>query len=409
MLDMVVIGGGMVGAAAAVGLGQLGFKVAVVDACEPQAFAPEQALDLRVSAVSVASEQLLTQLGAWPTVQSMRSAPYLGLETWELAGFITRFHASDVNASHLGHIVENRLIQLALWQQLRTLKNVELYCPATVSEFSRPDADSISVQLDCGQQLQCRLLIGADGADSKVRDWAGIGLSGWQYSQSAMLINVNSPSQQSITWQQFTPSGPRALLPLPGDHVSLVWYDSPGRIAQLMQLSLPALAQQVREHFPARLTDELGDDFIVQARGSFPLTRRHAQCYTGSRLLLLGDAAHTINPLAGQGVNLGFKDVAALLRCAQFAQPSAEQTDKPTQASVAPWWQADVLQRQLLQPYQQARYRDNLLMMTAMDAFYLGFSNDLLPLKILRNGALKLADNAGVLKQQVLKYAMGLK
>ncbi|MGI2258703.1 FAD-dependent oxidoreductase [Shewanella sp. GXUN23E] len=386
--DVVIVGGGMVGAAAALGLGQLGFQVTLIEAFEPEAFDAAQPLDLRVSAISVASEALLAKLGALEAIHDMRSVAYQGLETWEMEGFITRFHADQIQASHLGHIVENRIIQLALWQQLANSPSITLKCPAKVSRFERHN-DSITVVLDNDDAIGCRLLIGADGANSQVRAWAGIGITGWDYGQHAMLINIATEcEQQDVTWQQFTPAGPRSLLPLPGKFASLVWYDSPARIRQLSQLSLPALQAEIKQHFPARLDRE----FTVIDRGSFPLTRRHAQRYVDDNLLLLGDAAHTINPLAGQGVNLGFKDVEALLTVLERAKTETA------------WWD-----RAVLAQYQDARYRDNLLMMTTMDAFYAGFSNDLLPLKLLRNIALKAADNAGIIKKQVLKYALGLK
>lgn len=387
MQDVVIVGGGMVGAATAIGLGQLGYSVTLIEAFEPEPFSAQQPLDLRVSAISVASENLLERLGALAAIHTMRSVPYLGLETWEMEGFITRFHADQINASHLGHIVENRVIQLALWQQLGKIESISLKCPAKVSRFERQQ-DSINVVLDDESVIECRLLVGADGANSQVRDWAGIGVTGWDYGQHAMLINIATEcEQQDVTWQQFTPSGPRSLLPLPGKFASLVWYDSPGRIRQLNQLSLPALEAEIKTHFPERLDR----NFTVLGRGSFPLTRRHAQRYVDNNLVILGDAAHTINPLAGQGVNLGFKDVDALIKVLDKAKGDSE------------WWGEDSLRR-----YQDARYKDNLLMMSTMDAFYAGFSNDLLPIKLLRNAALKLADNAGVIKNQVLKYALGL-
>lgn len=386
--DVILVGGGMVGAATAIGLAKQGLQVAVIESFAPEAYSPEQALDVRVSAISVASEQLLEQLGALESLLKMRNVPYLGLETWELDGCITQFHSSQIGASHLGHIVENRLVQLALWEQMQQWDAITLFCPERVATFSRL-ADGVSVHLQSGIKLEAKLLIGADGANSQVRQWAGIGISGWDYAQSAMLINIQTAQgQQDVTWQQFTPNGPRSLLPLPGNHASLVWYDDANRIKQLMQLNHKQLADQIRQHFPARLDS----DFTVQAKGSFALTRRHANAYYKPNVVILGDAAHTINPLAGQGVNLGFKDVEALLAVIK----SALTEDKP-------WWSTEVLNA-----YQAKRYRDNQLMMTTMDVFYAGFSNDILPLKLLRNGALKLANINSPIKRTVLKYAMGL-
>ncbi|GGP86951.1 FAD-dependent monooxygenase [Shewanella ulleungensis] len=388
--DVVIVGGGMVGAAAAIGLGQLGLTVAVIEAREPQDYDPGQPLDVRVSAISVASEQLLTRLGVMEQLLTMRHAPYDGLETWEMDGCLTSFTAEQVGQTHLGYFFENRLIQLSLWQQIRTMEKVALLCPHKVSQITRQaEQQQIEIILEDGSLLSTRLLVGADGANSQVRQWSGIGVTGWDYAQSAMLINIHTQTeQQSVTWQQFTPAGPRSLLPLPGNNASLVWYDDANRIKQLSQLTPLQLAEQIKQHFPARLDA----NFSVENSGSFTLTRRHAQRYYQDNLVILGDAAHTINPLAGQGVNIGFKDVDVLVAQVANAIGSGEI-----------WWEARVLKR-----YQQARYYDNQLMMTAMDAFYASFSNDLLPLKLLRNGALKLANIDSPIKRKVLKYALGL-
>ena len=386
--DVVILGGGMVGAATAIGLAQLGLNVVVIEAFKPKPYNHEQALDIRVSALSVASERLLDRLGALTSLSQMRRAPYLGLETWEIEGCITQFHADQVGATHLGHIVENRLVQLALWERFESFDNIELLCPVTVERFSRKD-NLVEVFLSDGTCIVTPLLVGADGANSQVRQWAGIGLTGWDYAQSAMLINIKTAqAQQDVTWQQFTPNGPRSLLPLPGKHASLVWYDDAARIAQLSQMSDKGLAEQIKRHFPARLDR----DFEVLQKGSFKLTRRHAQSYYSNNVVILGDAAHTINPLAGQGVNIGFKDVEALISTVSSKLGQGE-----------PWWEKNALAA-----YEKLRYHDNQLMMTAMDLFYAGFSNDVLPLKLIRNAALKMANIDSPIKNRVLKYAMGL-
>lgn len=387
--DAVVVGGGMVGAATAIGLAQLGLTVAVVEAFAPKAYESSQPLDLRVSAISAASEELLSRLGALKFLKTMRQVAYKGLETWELDGCITQFHSDQIGASHLGHIVENRLIQLSLWERITQLDNISLYCPVKINQLQRSHGDdAIDVSLEDGQVFSTKLLIGADGANSYVRQWANIGITGWDYAQSAMLINIETGSdEQDVTWQQFTPQGPRSLLPLPGKNASLVWYDDANRIAQLSQLNNTALKKQIDQHFPERLER----DFTVVNKASFKLTRRHAQRYYSDNIVILGDAAHTINPLAGQGVNLGFKDVDALIT-----------TIESQLHSESGWWNSEVLKQ-----YQGCRYRDNQLMMSAMDMFYASFSNDILPLKLLRNSALKLANIDSPIKKYVLKYAMG--
>ena len=231
------------------------------------------------------------------------------------------------------------------------------------------------------------LLLAADGAHSAMRQQAGIGVTEWDYPQRCMLINVDTEvAQQDITWQQFYPTGPRAFLPLPGAHASLVWYDSPARIRALQQLPLPQLEAAIRQAFPDCLPG-----IKVTGADSFALTRRHAQRYVAGRVVLLGDAAHTIHPLAGQGVNLGFRDVATLV---DLLVPAAASDDEP--------WLAQ------LSRYQRQRRRDNLLMQSAMDLFCATFSNDLPPLRLLRNLGLGVAQRAGPLKRQALRYALGL-
>jgi len=384
--DLVIVGGGMVGSALACALAPTGLKIAVVEQSKPHPYLPEQPMDLRVSAISIASEDLLAQVGAWQHISAMRTCPYRYLETWEAPNSNVIFDSHNMHREYLGNIVENRLIQLGLWQQLETLDNVELIVGQRISSLT-PIADGYAVELP-ESQLSCKLIVGADGAHSMVRQAANIGVTAWDYAQHAMLINITTiEGQQDITWQQFSPNGPRALLPLSGNKASLVWYDKPERIKALSNMPLSQLQQEVVQHFPDRL-----GTFSIDACGSFPLTRRHAQTYLKANLCLVGDAAHTINPLAGQGVNLGFKDVISLSKIISDAVSNNEC-----------WWHEDTLEK-----YQKSRRGDNLLMQSAMDFFYLSFSNDKLPLKVLRNAVLTAAGKSTWGKNKVMKYAMGL-
>ncbi|PMH37475.1 2-octaprenyl-3-methyl-6-methoxy-1,4-benzoquinol hydroxylase [Vibrio sp. 10N.286.49.B3] len=381
--DVAVIGGGMVGAAIAIGFAKQGKTVALVEGAAPKAFEAEQAMDIRVSAISQTSVSLLEELGAWSAIEAMRVCPYKRLETWDHPDCRTRFNADDIQLAQLGYIVENRVIQLGLWQQMTSYDNLTLFCPDQL-ESTMHGIESNQITLTSGEQFNALWVVGADGANSKVRAEAGIGITAWDYRQHCMLIHVETEcQQQDITWQQFTPSGPRSFLPLCGQQASLVWYDSPKRIKQLSLMSAQQLREEILAHFPP----ELGDIKVLN-HGSFPLTRRHAQQYYRSRCVLVGDSAHTINPLAGQGVNLGFKDVAALL-----AVSSAQ----------------GQLEEEQVAQYQKLRRADNLLMQSGMDLFYKTFSNNILPMKLARNIALKLAENSGPIKKQVLKYALGLK
>lgn len=379
--DIVVIGGGMVGAAAAIGFAKQGRRVAVVDGHQPSPFSDEQPMDVRISAISQTSVDLLDQLGAWDSIRAMRVCPYRRLETWEHPECRTRFSSQALGLEQLGYMVENRVIQLGLWQAFSAYPNLTLLCPDKLASIDFGDIQTVTLQ--SGTELKCQWIIGADGANSRVRSQAGIGITAWDYRQHCMLINVETEhAQQDITWQQFFPSGPRSFLPLNGHQGSLVWYDSPARIKQLSHMNPAQLREEILSHFPP----ELGDIHVLQ-HGSFPLTRRHAKTYVHNHCVLVGDSAHTINPLAGQGVNLGFKDVAALL----------EATDGHDELILAQF-----------ERYQRQRRGDNLLMQSGMDLFYAAFSNDHTPLKWVRNAALKLAENAGPVKQQVLRYALGL-
>lgn len=388
--DVIVVGGGMVGAAAALGLAKMGLKVAILEKQALPTFIPHSDYDLRISAISSSSVHLLEKLGAWQAIEAMRVWAYNGLETWEVEGLGTAFHASELGLDKLGFMVENNVIQLGLWQTLQHYAN----CTQAV-EFTQLSAnyqDRLwTVTLDGQKQFSAPILFACDGANSLVRQWSGIGLTSWQYRQHCLLAVVKTEEanaeEKRVTWQQFFPSGPRAFLPLAENNGCIVWYDSPERIKQLKQLSADKLANEIHQAFPERL-----GRVEVVSQGSFPLTRQHAQSYVRQGIVLVGDAAHTINPLAGQGVNLGFKDVSELLDVIEQAVKKGE----------------DFADEMVLRRYEKRRKADNLLMQTSMDIFYKAFKTDLLPVKVMRNIALAVAERATFLKKRALKYALGL-
>lgn len=385
--DVVVVGGGMVGGALALGLAQQGFSVTVVEKSAPGKFDSGAQPDVRISAISAASVSLLRGLGVWDTVLGMRAHAWRRLETWEWQNAHVVFDAAELKLPQLGYMVENNVLQRALWEALEAHPQVTL-CVGQAIDSMSTDAGRRLLNLANGSTLSAGLVVGADGALSQVRKMAGIGIRAWQYPQSCMLITVqceNDPGDS--TWQQFTPAGPRAFLPLFDHWGSLVWYDTPARIRQLQTLSMAQLALEIHAHFPGRL-----GKVTPVATGAFPLTRRHALQYVQPGLALVGDAAHTIHPLAGQGVNLGYRDVDGLIDVLVNARSYGED-----------WAGERVLQR-----YQARRRADNLLMQSGMDLFYAGFSNDLSPLKVMRNLGLMAAQRAGGLKRQALKYALGL-
>lgn len=430
MYDFCINGGGMVGAALALGLAKQQYRVAIIEPHLPKSFHHTSKPDLRVSAISDASVSLLTSLGAWEYIEAMRVKPYIGLSVWDAPTHRTDFTAQSIDVPQLGFFVENRLLQLGCHQALEAFENVTWFTGSKVTNIafangsvesnvaknkgaegshsakgshpadgshsakgSVPHPHVATLNLDSGDTIHAKWLIGADGAASQVRQAANIGVSGWQYSQHAMGITIEMAKPvHAITWQQFTPEGPKAFLPMFDNYASLVWYDSPDELKRLSTLTAVQLKQAIIEAFPSELLKE-GNDFTVIDKATFPLTRAHASRYVSDGVILVGDAAHTINPLAGQGVNLGFRDVEALLRV------TAESIDLTSLE----------FKKRLIASYEKPRQRDNGLMMSAMDGFYGLFSNDIGPIKWLRNQLLSVAQHFEPAKREVLKYAIGMR
>jgi 2-octaprenyl-3-methyl-6-methoxy-1,4-benzoquinol hydroxylase len=402
--DVVIVGAGMVGAALATGLGRSGFRVALIDAAEPAGFQPENPPDIRVSAISAGSERYLTELDAWPKILAMRATAYTRLSVWDetrhplsnlLPGKLAdvTFNARDLSASHLGHIVENSITQRALWESASNQSNVTCFPGRTLTSLDN-QADKAQAILDNGDSLSGQLVVGADGANSGVRALAGIGVRRDQYQQQAMVISARyRGAVEDITWQGFYPSGPRAFLPLHSagngeSWASLVWYDAPEVLARLKFLSDQQLMQEIAGAFPS----ELPALTHIEAKASFPIARQHAKHYFSQRVVLVGDAAHTINPLAGQGVNLGFQDA----RCLQSQLREAQRAGR------------DLSDPAFLTAYENQRRPANRRMMMAMDLFYHLFSNRTPPLHLLRNLGLGAAKAMPFARNQVARYAMGI-
>ncbi|WP_414830503.1 FAD-dependent monooxygenase [Alteromonas sp. H39] len=392
MYDFCINGGGMVGASLALGLAQQGYNVALVETAVPTPFDPNSGPDLRVSAISEHSVVILRALGAWKHINAMRVRPYTGLAVWEEEGNETTFSAESVNLPQLGYFVENRILQLGCYEALKDFDNVTWFTQSPVASFDFNAGDASTLTLADGTNIEAQWVVGADGARSAVRKAADIGSSGWQYEQQALGITVKMHQTAApVTWQRFYPTGPRAYLPMYDNFASLIWYDDAKTVAELKGLSNDALKARVLAAFPDRLI--AGDnDFTIQDKAAFPLTRSHASAYVTPSVVLVGDAAHTINPLAGQGVNLGFRDIESLL---------ALTASGPDISQLA-------FYRALKTKYEKPRQRDNALMMAGMDSFYLLFSNNSGPLKWIRNQLLTVADKVKPAKREVLKYALGL-
>ncbi len=385
--DIIIVGGGMVGAAVACGLGNSPLKVGIIEKNIPHDFSDNQAHDLRVSALSIASKNILETVGAWDGVLKRRYCPFKRMRVFETTGD-TEFCSDDINHDELGFIVENRITQLSLLGRLQQFDNITLFAPIGIKEIDSSLTET-RLELDDGQQLTTKVLVAADGGQSRIRQSAGLGVTSWDYQQHAMVIYIETDyAQQDITWQRFTPTGPQAFLPLSGNHGSIVWYHSADEIRRLKSLSKTALLHELTAAFP----ECLGEVKQILGVASFPLKRQHAQHYVKQGIALVGDAAHMINPLAGQGVNIGLLDAAALAEVFIDAHHKGE----------------NIADLSVLKRYERHRRPENLKMMTVMDVFYRVFSNQIPPVKFLRNLSLGLAERILPVKHKVMKAAMGL-
>lgn len=386
--DIVIVGGGMVGATVACSLGGSDLKVAVVEKMLPEEFVAGQSHDLRVSALSTASKNILETIGVWQGVLNRRFCPFRRMRVWETTGD-TEFNSDDINCPELGFIVENRIIQLALLERLAEFDNIELIAPSCTKKINYSTLGRPNLELDDGIKLQAKVLVAADGGNSRVRQAVSLGVTSWDYSQHALVISIETDyTQQDITWQRFVPSGPQAFLPLSGHYASLVWYNSPDEIRRLKTLSSQDLIEELSTAFPKCL----GKVKQILGLASFPLKRQHARQYVKRGAALVGDAAHIINPLAGQGVNIGLLDAAALSEVLVEAVLKGE----------------DIADIDVLNRYETMRRNENLKMMSAMDVFYRVFSNDMLAVKFFRNMGLGLAERILPAKIKVMRIAMGL-
>jgi 2-octaprenyl-3-methyl-6-methoxy-1,4-benzoquinol hydroxylase len=386
--DVVIVGAGMVGATVACGLGESSLRVAVIEQSLPENFSSEQPHDLRVSALSIASKNILQAVGAWQGILNRRFCPFRRMRVWEAAGD-TEFNSDDISLPELGYIVENRVTQLALLDSLADFKNVELIAPVQIKSINYSTYGKTTLKLGDGSTLQTKVVVAADGGNSRVRQTVGLGVTSWDYKQHALVIYVETDyEQQDITWQRFVASGPQAFLPLTGSFGSIVWYNSADEVRRLKLLSSEKLINELTLAFPSCL----GKIKQVLGKASFPLKRQHAQQYIKAGVALVGDAAHMINPLAGQGVNIGLLDAAALVEVLIEAKTKGE----------------DIGSVSILRRYEKMRRNDNLRMMTLMDAFYRIFSNDILPIKFFRNMGLGLVERVAPAKNKVMRMAIGL-
>jgi 2-octaprenylphenol hydroxylase len=385
--DVVVVGGGMVGAALACALVQRDFSVALLEAREPAFDWDAAGYDLRVSAITRASQQLLQNIGAWQAMLDERATPYQQMHVWDRAGFgEIQFDAADLAEPDLGHIVENRVIVRALWELLEG-SGVQVLVPVRLAALDLSDTGAL-LALDDGRTLNAGLVVGADGARSQVRELAGIESRGQAYDQHAVVATVHAElGNRSTAWQRFMRDGPLALLPLQQDLFSIVWSTAPNEAERLCALPEDEFNTLLTEASESRL----GRLSLRGARAAFPLRLQHAERYVLPGLALVGDAAHVIHPLAGQGVNLGFLDAGALVD----ALVSGRERGRAT-GSLA-----------TLRRYERTRKGHNTATQLAMDGFKHLFSNDSSVLSLVRNLGLGAAGRLRPLRRLFERVALG--
>ncbi|MEZ5576089.1 MAG: UbiH/UbiF/VisC/COQ6 family ubiquinone biosynthesis hydroxylase [Candidatus Competibacteraceae bacterium] len=388
--DLVIAGGGMVGSTLACALSDADFKIALLESAPLERIRPGEETDLRVSAVNRASQRIFAAVGAWSGMTAWRVSPFRDMRVWDAGGFgQIHFDSATLGEPLLGWIIENRVIQYALLERVRQLPAVDLLCPAALETAWPEDAGGWRVRLTDGREFTTRLLVGADGAQSKVRELAEIDTRGWSYHQKALVANVRTAEpHQETAWQRFLPTGPLAFLPLHDGRCSIVWSTTPEQADQLLALDEYNFAQALTEAFERRL----GEIVQVGPRGAFPLRLQHARAYVKPGLALIGDAAHVVHPLAGQGVNLGLLDAATLAEVLLDGLAAGH----------------EVGALRVLRRYERWRKSDNLPMLGIMDGFKRLFGNSLPPVRLLRNLGLNLTDAAGPLKNAMARRAMGL-
>jgi len=387
MSDVAVVGGGMVGAAAALALTRAGFEVVLVDAHAPAAWSADAEPDLRVVGLAPSSIRLLDGLGAWDGIRRARASAYERMVVWDAEnGATIHFDAADEGRDVLGYIVENNLVQATLWQSLDDA-GVRRVVPGDVVAYEARD-DHARLELADGQTIPARLVIAADGVHSPLRAMAGIGTHGRDYAQRGVVAHVETAlPHQRTAWQRFLPTGPLAFLPLADGRCSIVWSLPDAEAARVLALDDEAFRNELGVASDFRL----GQIGAVTQRVGFPLRLKLADRYESGRIVLLGDAAHTVHPLAGQGVNLGLRDVAELRDTLVAARDAGR----------------DIAAPHVLRRYARRRRSADGLDAWSFDALARVYGWKASPLVAARGLGIRLLDGLAPLKRQLMKHAAG--
>lgn len=387
--DLVIIGGGMVGLALAASLAPQSEKrvlrVAIIEAYPPSL--PQDSITTRVSALNLASQQLLSQLEVWQNIP--RKTAYNKMHVWEKDSFAKiDFDTQGLGIFHLGHIVENHLIQHSLWQKVHQQENVEIITSLPQS-LGITESNAI-ITLSNGQLLSAKLVVGADGANSWLRKQADIPLAFRDYGHHALVCNVESiEPHQACARQIFSPDSILAFLPLHQSNLcSIVWSLPPEQAKALSECDEESFNRQLTVDFD----NHLGLCRVVSERKTFPLTARYARSFAKARIALIGDAAHTIHPLAGLGVNLGFQDALALAHCIQQNQQEG----------------LDIGEYRYLREYERQRKLEAVKMLTAMQGIKDLFNGTNPIKKLIRGIGLNTTNQLTLIKTELMKQALGL-
>ncbi|WP_372015677.1 UbiH/UbiF family hydroxylase [Pseudoxanthomonas sp. 10H] len=385
-LDVAVAGGGVVGAACALALARAGLEVALVEPRPAPRWLAERA-DLRVYALAPDNAALLARLGVWPQVLAARAHPYRRMRVWDAAGGDElAFDASAMALGELGWIVENDLLVDRLWAALASA-GVRLHCPAKV-EAMEQDGAGVRLRLDDGAWLESRIAVAADGAGSALRRLAGLEVDAHDYGQRGVVAFIDTErTHEDTAWQRFLPTGPLALLPFAGGRSSIVWTLPDAEAARVLALDDAAFATALTDASAARL----GRAAPASPKVAFPLRRQLVRQQVAGRVLVLGDAAHVVHPLAGQGVNLGLRDVAALVDEVDAARQ--RRTD---------WTAPHRLQR-----WARTRRSDNTVSAYAFEGINRLFSNADMLASLARGPLLGLAGKLPPLQRALWRHAAG--
>ena len=384
--DIVIIGAGCVGLTAALGLADKGMKVTVIDAASAEVELTEP--ELRVSAISAASEQIFRNLSVWQELTQERLAPYQTMKVWDKHSFgKIQFDSEQIAEHRLGHIIENNNIRNALIKVAKTKQNIQLKFSTTVLAIHNTD-EQVLLTLQDGTPLVAKVCVAADGANSWVRKQLNTPIRFSDYDHHAMVATIKTQeSHNGCARQVFLPQGPLALLPLSDDNTcSIVWSATPDFSKTLQQMS----DQEFNRAITAATDSELGVIEVQSERPVFPLTMRYAQKWVDGRVVFMGDAAHTIHPLAGLGMNLGLLDAASLVELLNTETISGNSLNK------------------VLTKYQGWRKAEAQNYIAAMSALKELFAGDNPIKKLIRGAGLFVTDNLPIVKDKIIKQATGL-